>query len=233
LLKPKGSIDARQYAAAFVTQCTLSLNTGRKLGWAGQCGSFVMFCAPNAKIRSIRKILHSEKFLTVSDQSDFGIIRAYFDLQGATARAHSGMWGDGMRVSEKITRWSCRMQHPMTCPYVGLHAGAQKQAAARMVRRFSTTGTGMEQGQKDLYLVCVHLFIIHVTHRDKSCLTYVHTCFFNKNVSCHTYHIPAVVRTPDMNIRIHTHMNTRYIQCTHAYVHTYTPHIRHKCRVCV
>jgi len=110
---------------------------------------------------------------SVSAQSDFGIIRAYFDLQGATARAHSGMWRDGMRVSEKIMRWSCRMQHPMTCPYVGLHAGAQKQAAARMVRRFSTTGTGMEQGQKDLYLVCVHLFIIHVTHRDKSCLTYV------------------------------------------------------------
>jgi len=28
MLKPKGSIDARQYAAAFVTQCTLSLNDG-------------------------------------------------------------------------------------------------------------------------------------------------------------------------------------------------------------
>jgi len=51
LLKPKGSIDARQYAAAFVTQCTLSLNDGEG-SWAGlcECGSFVMFCAPNAKI---------------------------------------------------------------------------------------------------------------------------------------------------------------------------------------
>jgi len=51
LLKPKGSIDARQYAAAFVTQCTLSLND-EEGSWAGlcPCGSFVMFCAPNAKI---------------------------------------------------------------------------------------------------------------------------------------------------------------------------------------
>jgi len=44
-------MDASQYAAAFVTQCTLSLND-REGSWAGlcQCGSFVMFCAPNAKI---------------------------------------------------------------------------------------------------------------------------------------------------------------------------------------
>jgi len=51
LLKPKDSIDARQYAAAFVTQSTLSLNDGEG-SWAElcQCGSFVMFCAPNAKI---------------------------------------------------------------------------------------------------------------------------------------------------------------------------------------
>jgi len=43
-------MDARQYAAAFVTQCTLSLND-REGSWAGlcQCCSFVMFCAPNAK----------------------------------------------------------------------------------------------------------------------------------------------------------------------------------------
>ena len=51
MLKPKGSIDARQYAAAFVTQRTLSLNDGEG-SWAGlcQCDSFVMFCAPNAEI---------------------------------------------------------------------------------------------------------------------------------------------------------------------------------------
>ena len=50
MLKPKGSIDARQYAAAFVTQCTLSLNDGEG-SWAGLClCTFVMFCAPNAKI---------------------------------------------------------------------------------------------------------------------------------------------------------------------------------------
>jgi len=51
LLKPKGSIDARRYAAAFVIQCTLSLND-EEGSWAGlcQCVSFVMFCAPNAKI---------------------------------------------------------------------------------------------------------------------------------------------------------------------------------------
>jgi len=50
LLTPKDSIDARQYAAAFVTQCTLSLNGGEG-SWSGlcQCGSLVMFCAPNAK----------------------------------------------------------------------------------------------------------------------------------------------------------------------------------------
>ena len=43
-------MDARQYAAAFVTQCTLSLNDWEG-SWAGlcQCGSFVMFCAPNVK----------------------------------------------------------------------------------------------------------------------------------------------------------------------------------------
>ena len=69
LLKPKGSIDARQYAAAFVTQCTLSLND-RGGSWAGlcHCGSFVMFCAPDAKIltevseksytRKIRFVVH-------------------------------------------------------------------------------------------------------------------------------------------------------------------------------
>ena len=47
----QGQYRCRQYAAAFVTQCTLSLNDGEG-GWAGlcQCGSFVMFCAPNAKI---------------------------------------------------------------------------------------------------------------------------------------------------------------------------------------
>jgi len=51
LLKPKGSIDARQYAAAFVTQCTLSLNDWEgSLAGLCQCGYFVMFCAPNAKI---------------------------------------------------------------------------------------------------------------------------------------------------------------------------------------
>ena len=53
MLKPKGSIDARQShdAAAFVTQCTLSLNDWEG-SWAGlcQCGYFVMFGAPNAKI---------------------------------------------------------------------------------------------------------------------------------------------------------------------------------------
>jgi len=51
LLKPKDSIDARQYAAAFGTQCTRSLNDGEG-SWAGlcQCGSVVMLCAPNAKI---------------------------------------------------------------------------------------------------------------------------------------------------------------------------------------
>jgi len=51
LLKRKGRIDARQYAAVFVTQCTLSLNDS---GWC-QCGSFVMFCAPNAKILTKKK----------------------------------------------------------------------------------------------------------------------------------------------------------------------------------
>jgi len=51
LLKPKGSIYTRQYATALVTRCTLSLNDGEG-SWAGlcQCGSFVMFCAPNARI---------------------------------------------------------------------------------------------------------------------------------------------------------------------------------------
>jgi len=51
LLKPKGSIDARQYAAAFVTQCKLSLNDWEG-SWAGLCqyGFFVMFWNPNAKI---------------------------------------------------------------------------------------------------------------------------------------------------------------------------------------
>jgi len=50
LLKPKSSIDARQYATAFVTQCTLSLNDweGSRAGLC-QCGSFVMFCAPISK----------------------------------------------------------------------------------------------------------------------------------------------------------------------------------------
>ena len=69
MLNPKGSIDARQYAAAFVTQCTLSLND-RGGSWAGlcHCGSFVMFCAPDAKIltevseksytRKIRFVVH-------------------------------------------------------------------------------------------------------------------------------------------------------------------------------
>ena len=44
-------LDTRQYAAAFVTQCTLSLND-RAGSWAGlcQCGSLVMFCALNAQI---------------------------------------------------------------------------------------------------------------------------------------------------------------------------------------
>ena len=50
MLKPKGSIDARQYVTASVTQCTQSLNDWEG-SWAGlcQCGSFMMFCPPNAK----------------------------------------------------------------------------------------------------------------------------------------------------------------------------------------
>ena len=51
MVKPKGSIDTRQYVAAFVTQCTLSLND-EEGSWAGlcQCDSFVMFCAQNTQI---------------------------------------------------------------------------------------------------------------------------------------------------------------------------------------
>ena len=64
MLKPKGSIDARQYAAAFATLCTLSLNDWEG-SWAGlcQCGSFAMFCAPNSKnlTEVSEKILFSPK----------------------------------------------------------------------------------------------------------------------------------------------------------------------------
>ena len=49
-MKPKCSIDARQYVETFVTQCTLSLNDWEG-SWAMSChcGYFVMFRAPNAK----------------------------------------------------------------------------------------------------------------------------------------------------------------------------------------
>jgi len=70
LLKPKGSIDARQYAAAFVTQCTLSLNDGEG-SWAGLClCTFVMFCAPNAKI--LTEV--SEKSYTPKKKFRFNLI---------------------------------------------------------------------------------------------------------------------------------------------------------------
>ena len=51
ITETQGFIDYRQCVAAFVTQCTLSLNDweGNRAGLC-QCGSFVMFCAPNSKI---------------------------------------------------------------------------------------------------------------------------------------------------------------------------------------
>jgi len=65
LLKPKDSIYTRQYAAAFVTRCTLSLDDGEG-SWVGlcQCDSFVMFCGPNVRIMTEV----SEKFYTPKNQ---------------------------------------------------------------------------------------------------------------------------------------------------------------------
>ena len=59
------TIYTRQYVAAFVTRCTLSLNDWEG-SWSGLCqyGSFVMFCDRNARIMTEE----SEKFYTPTNQ---------------------------------------------------------------------------------------------------------------------------------------------------------------------
>jgi len=109
----QGQFDARQYAAAFVTQCTLSLNDWEG-SWAGlcQCGSFCDVLLPECQNfdRSIPKNLHSEKSEPdVYYEPDFFECRFFKNsLQVACFWTDGGSEDpSGVRVADPVARgWS-------------------------------------------------------------------------------------------------------------------------------